>query len=82
MPVFAFLVVDSDAVPVRVEMHDVEAARAEALRLVGELIRDSADRVRANDRWRVEVMNEAGIRVVEIDINITTPLAAKRATPP
>lgn len=81
MPVFSFRVPNRDTAVCSIPLPDITAARAEALRLAGELMRDAAQTQNAGDGWRVEVLNEAGLRVVEVNVTVEMTMPAKRATP-
>ena len=81
MPVFSFRVSNRDEAACSISLSDVTAARAEALRLAGELMRYAAHVQSADDRWQIEVLNESGLRVVETDITVSMTMPAKRGTP-
>ena len=79
---FTFRLLHRDATPCSKQLPDVAAARDEALRLVAELMWDTAQTQAAGDHWRFEVLNEAGLRVVEVNVGIEMTMPAKRGTPP
>lgn len=61
VPCYVFTIHDGspDTEPIKVEFPDLRAARAEAVRTAGEMLRD-IDGAFSGQEWRLEVMDEAG----------------------
>lgn len=53
-----------------VELADWDAARAEALRLAGELLRDGPTRRRLGQDWRMEVADASGTLLFRLDFTV------------
>ena len=53
------------------ELPDRETAHVEAIRLTGAVLRDEARRVAAGDRWIMDVTDETGRPVYQVDVNIS-----------
>ena len=82
MPSFTFQVHDPVSRPsaCMVELVDLHAARAEVLRFAGEMIKDMAGRVRSERRLHIDVANEAGLKVIQLEFAMVETLAAKLVT--
>ncbi len=71
MPTFHFNVVDGVSIPdaTGTELPDLYAARLEAVRYSGELLRDHADAFWIQHEWRIEVTDFAGLVLFAIHIS-------------
>lgn len=58
-----------------VERDDVRALRIEMARFVGELLSDHAEKVWADQDWRVDVTDEAGLILYVMHISATDTAA-------
>lgn len=52
-----------------------QAARLEAIRLAGEILKDEADRVALSDGWRIEVTDDMGLVLFHMAFVITAASA-------
>ena len=52
-----------------------EAAQLMAVRLTGETLKDEAHLVAFSDQWRMEVTDDKGAVLFEIDVRFLTPAA-------
>ena len=62
MPRYFFNIQDGRATPDQegTELPDMETARAEAVRLSGEVLRDTGAQYWRHPEWRLEVLDESG----------------------
>lgn len=63
------------------ELAGIEAARAEALRLAGEIIRDAGVRADLGEEWRVTVTDDAGLTLFIMDFLVAESPATARRSP-
>ena len=72
MPRFHFHVYNGLSLPDSrgIDLADGDAARAEALRLAGELIQDGPTRRRLGRDWRMEVTDAAGTLLFRLDFTV------------
>lgn len=56
---------------------DVRAARLEAVRYAGELLRDDPDRLWQSGQWSIDVTNDAGERVFAIETHVVEGAQSK-----
>ena len=72
MPRYFFHVHDHLDIPDKcgVELADMQAVRAEAIRAAGEILRD-LDGAFTGEEWRMEVIDEAGRRVLTLRFSAT-----------
>jgi hypothetical protein len=63
MPVYHFNMHDGQSYPDALgsECQDIEAARIEAVRRIGDLLREHAARFWTGDEWTMQVADEAGL---------------------
>lgn len=57
------------------ELPDWKAARLEAVRLAGEILKDEAERVVLGEDWRIEVSDDTGLVLFHMAFVITEPSA-------
>lgn len=71
MPHYYFNVRDGVSIPdhVGVELHDLYAARLEAVRFSGEILRDHPDAFWIQHEWRIEVTDDVGLILFAIHIS-------------
>ena len=83
MPRFHFNVYDgvSDIDKEGVELPDWEAARAEAVRVAGQIIKDGAKRIALGEDWRLEVTDHKGLILFRMDFNIMETAATPGQRP-
>jgi hypothetical protein len=83
MPRFFFNVYDGIDAPDRegTDLPDWSAGREEAIRLAGELLRDSAKQMALGEDWRMEVTDEAGLILFRLDFTVMTSPAVSGAAP-
>lgn len=62
------------------ELPDLHAARVEALRLAGGIIKDAADRADMSDEWRVEVTDDSGLMLFRMEFTVVESQTAKTAS--
>ena len=76
MPVYYFHLRDSVVIKdeVGTELPDDSAARNEAVRLVGGIVRDKAEEFWSDGRWSVEVQDARGGTVATLDFLGHTPI--------
>lgn len=67
MPRYAFIIHDGgpDSDPLELDFPDVRAARAEAIRAAGEMLRD-LDGTFSGEEWRMNVIDESGKRLLTL----------------
>jgi hypothetical protein len=72
MPRFHFNVYDGVDAPDcdGTELPDWDTAREEAIRLSGELLRDSAKQMALGEDWRMEVTDETGLILFRLDFTV------------
>lgn len=63
------------ATSVEVDRDDLKALRIEMARFVGELLRDHAELIWADQDWRIDVTDEAGLILYVIDIGASDTAA-------
>jgi hypothetical protein len=68
MPRYLFHVHDSASIidDEGTELPDLEAARVEAVRLSGEMLRDHAEQFWGGDEWKLEVTDAAGLMLFKL----------------
>ena len=83
MPRFHFNVYDgvSDIDKEGVELPDWEAARAQAVRVAGQIIKDGAKRIALGEDWRLEVTDYKGLILFRMDFSILASPAAANPWP-
>ena len=59
------------------ELPDIQAARAEALQLAGEIIRDDAQRAGLGREWRIEVTDDTGLLLFRMDFVVAESPAVR-----
>lgn len=71
MPRFHLNAYDGVALPDSTgrDLADLDEARAEAVRLAGELMRDGATDRRLGDNWRIEVADDTGRSLFWLDLS-------------
>ena len=69
--------IDSDAEGV--VLPDIQAARLEAVRYAGELLRDEPDRLWQNGQWSIDVTDDAGERIFAIETHVGNGLRPEPA---
>ncbi|MEH3062359.1 MAG: hypothetical protein PGN33_06140 [Methylobacterium radiotolerans] len=77
MPRFYFNVHDgkSGLDAIGTELPDWDAARVEALRFMGEIMKDNAPHIAADEDWRLEVTDSTGLILFQVALLMTeTPL--------
>ena len=72
VPRFHFNVYDGYSAPdpEGVELVDLRAARKEAIVLAGSLIRDEGARLRPGEDWRMEVTDESGLLLCQLNFAV------------
>lgn len=72
MPRFHFDVYDGISLPDPQgrELEDWQAARMEAIRYAGEILKDDARRVMLGQGWHMNVTDEAGLILFRLDFNV------------
>ena len=60
------------------ELTDWQAARLEAIRLAGEVLRDEAKRIAVGEDWRMEVTDGTGLVLFRLDFNVMETAATMR----
>lgn len=61
------------------ELPDWEAARLEAVRLSGEIIRNEAKRVALGEDWRMEVLDATGLVLFRLDFTVMASPATSQS---
>ena len=59
-----------------IELPDTETAQVEAIRLTGAVLRDEAKRVIDSPSWTMDVTDETGRPVYQIDVNVNVHRAS------
>lgn len=54
------------------ELPDTETAHVEAIRLTGAVLEKEARRVAAGDRWTMDVTDEMGRPVYQVDVHVSS----------
>jgi len=62
------------------ELPNWEAARIEAIRLAGEILRDEADYIARHEDWRIEVTDSTGLILFWMAFAMLTPAAMRDGT--
>jgi hypothetical protein len=75
VPRYHFHIIDGRTLldPEGVELPDPAGAREEALRLVGEILRDPVQSVAFGSRWRLEATDSAGNLLLGLDLSLPAP---------
>lgn len=81
MPRFHFNVYDGIDEPDRegTDFRDWDAAREEAIRLAGELLRDSAKQMALGEDWRMEITDETGLILFRLEFTLMASAAVSGA---
>ena len=53
------------------ELPDTETAHVEAIRLTGAVLQEEARRVAGRDRWTMDVTDETGRPVYQVDVSVS-----------
>ena len=80
MPRYHFHVRDGVDRPDRdgIDLPDIRVARAEALKLAGEIIRDAGMRDDLGEEWRITVTDEAGLTLFIMDFLVAEASTLKQ----
>lgn len=80
MPRFHFSVYDgaSSLDPEGMRLPDQAAARLEAVRRAGRILKADAQRVLSGDEWRMEVSDDSGVILFRLDFFVTASVAGQR----
>ena len=78
MPLFHFSVQDgrNDTPRSVLQLPDVFAAKAEALQLAGQMLRDNDRKASFDEDWRIEVTDAVGMVLFRMHISLSTSTAA------
>ena len=60
------------------ELPDIDAARADALRLAGAIIADAGARADLGEEWRVEVTDDTGLMLFRMDFVVADAPAVRQ----
>lgn len=60
-----------------VDLPDIQSALAEALRFLGEMLRDTARRAGTGTEWSVEVTDESGMSLFRLSAALELPVLPK-----
>lgn len=73
MPHFHFNVFDGVTVldAEGVELASLDEARTEAIALAGQMLKDYPERVRSDEEWRIEVINDTGLLLFRLDFTVS-----------
>ena len=79
MPRYFFNIFDGRSTPDTegTELSDWQAARREAIRLAGHVLRDDADRLISDEEWRMEVTDTAGLTLFQFEFCFTEAPAVR-----
>ena len=78
MPMYRFLMSDGDQSTDFVELPDLERARIEAVRTIGDRLRHDSEEFWADGGWQLVVQDEDAMTLFEIDAVATIAPALKR----
>ena len=53
------------------ELPDTETAHVEAIRLTGAILQEEARRVAVGERWTMDVTDETGRQVYQVDVSVS-----------
>ena len=57
------------------ELPDWQAARSEAIRLAGEILKDDADSINLGEDWRIEVTDHTGLVLFQMILHVVEAAA-------
>jgi len=64
------------------ELPDWDAARTEAIRFAGEILKDEAKRVGLGENWHLQVTDETGLTLFRLDFTVTPSPAIEGSRKP
>lgn len=79
MPRFYFNIIDGQSYfdEEGTELPDWEAARIEAVKLAGHVMRDEAKRIALGEDWRIEVTDDTGLMLFHITLQVISSPAVR-----
>jgi len=82
MPRFHFHVHDgcSTLDPEGTELPDPQAARLEAIRIAGDILKHDAHRIALGEDWRIEVTDDTGLILFQMTFLVVESPVMRRAT--